>query len=77
MAVLLRTQDRDMLEDSYNDLALTIDRKPYPTKEAIRNTFQMVAQADPKALEANPMSMWDLSLLKELDQRGFIDSLYR
>jgi ABC-type nitrate/sulfonate/bicarbonate transport system substrate-binding protein len=77
LASFLRSQDASVLEESYNDVALTIDRKPYPTEEAIQNVFQMIAESEPKAREQNPMAMWDLSLIKELDQSGWIDSLYR
>lgn len=77
IAQFLKTRDASVLEDSYNDVALTIDRKPYPTEEAIQNIFQMVAESEPKAKEKSPMEMWDLSLLKEIDQSGWIDGLYK
>jgi hypothetical protein len=37
----------------------------------------MVAESEPKAEEKSPMEMWDLSLLKEIDQSGWIDGLYK
>jgi NitT/TauT family transport system substrate-binding protein len=77
IARFLKTSDADVLEESYRDLESIMDRKPYPTEEAIRNLFQMVLQSEPKAKTIDPMELWDLTLLRRLDESGFIDALWK
>ena len=48
--------------------------KPYPTTEAIINT-NLIAALEHGASVENPMTLWDLHWLKELDDEGFIDDL--
>jgi hypothetical protein len=48
--------------------------KPYPTPEAIANTYE-IAVSEYGAAGINPLSLWDLHWIKELDDEGFIDAL--
>jgi ABC-type nitrate/sulfonate/bicarbonate transport system substrate-binding protein len=73
----LKSNDTEVIEESYRDLASVMDRKPYPSEEAIRNLFQMVVASEPKAKSIDPMELWDLTLLRRLDESGFIDALWR
>jgi hypothetical protein len=50
--------------------------KPYPTPQAIANTFE-IGTAEYGAAEINPLTLWDLHWVKELDDEGFIDDLIR
>jgi NitT/TauT family transport system substrate-binding protein len=73
------SQDRDILERTY-DLYRTDDRLPpkqYPTLEGIKNILESLAESNPKAETANAEDFVDVSFIKELEQSGYIDSLYR
>ena len=48
--------------------------KPYPTIEAIVNTDEIATQEYGPTAD-NPLSLWDLHWLQELDDEGFIDDL--
>ena len=48
--------------------------KPFPTVEAIMNTNETAAHEYGTTVE-NPLTLWDLHWLKELDDEGFIDNL--
>ena len=48
---------------------------PYPTPQAIANTYEIATIEYPAAKGLNPLSLWDLHWLKELDAAGFIDDL--
>jgi hypothetical protein len=50
--------------------------KPYPTPEAISNTYE-IAMKEYGAGGINPMTLWDLHWVKELDDEGFIDGLLK
>jgi hypothetical protein len=48
--------------------------KPYPTAEAIVNTNAIAAHEYGAQID-NPVTLWDLHWVKELDDEGFIDEL--
>lgn len=50
--------------------------KPYPTPQAISNTYE-IAVKEYGAAGLNPMTLWDLHWVKELDDEGFIDGLLK
>jgi hypothetical protein len=73
------SQDKEIMEKTYDGLS-TDDHFPpkqYPTLEGIKNILEPLAQADPKAKAAKPEDYVDVSFIKELDQSGYIDSLYK
>ena len=75
----LGSQDKDILEKTY-DLTSADEKlspKQYPTLEGIKNILQPLAQTDPKAKAAKPEDFVDISFIKELNQSGYIDSLYK
>ncbi len=71
----MKIQDREVLEESFR--AYDFSLKPYPAKEYFELPMQEVARKDPKVLKENPERFADSSLIKELDESGFIDKLTR
>jgi len=75
----LGPQDKDVLERRY-DYASADERLPpkqYPTLEGIKNILESLAETDPKAKAAKPEDFVDMSFIKELDESGFVDDLYK
>jgi ABC-type nitrate/sulfonate/bicarbonate transport system substrate-binding protein len=73
------SKDRDIMERTY-DLQSSDDRMPakqYPTLEGIKNILEPLAETDAKAKTARPQDFVDASFIRELDQSGYIDSLYK
>ena len=71
-------QERDnrYLELSYNLLASKYyNDAPYPSLRAVQTILDNIATDDPKARGADPRAHADESLVKELDDSGFIRSL--
>jgi ABC-type nitrate/sulfonate/bicarbonate transport system substrate-binding protein len=71
--------DKEILERTYDDIS-TNDRLPpkqYPTLEGLKNILEPLAQTDPKAKAAKPEDFVDIRFIKELDESGFIDDLYK
>jgi hypothetical protein len=62
------------LERQFNSIVKLLQLKPYPTPQAIANTFE-IATAEFGAADINPLTLWDLHWVKELDDNGFIDNL--
>jgi hypothetical protein len=54
-----------------------LEPRLYPRAEAIANAFELAVMEEPAVAEAlNPMSLWDVHLLRELEESGFVDELY-
>jgi hypothetical protein len=51
--------------------------KPYPAKEYFALPIQEVGRKDPRVLKESAERFADGSLIKELDDSGFIDKLTR
>jgi NitT/TauT family transport system substrate-binding protein len=75
----LNIPDREVLEKAYDD-AITDEKFPpkqYPSLEGIKKILEPLAETDPKAKAAKPEDFVDMRFIKELDESGFIDELYK
>lgn len=72
-------KDRDVLVKSYEAAAPDnrISRKQYPSSAGLQTVLDLVSEDNPKAKSAKPEDFVDNRFLKELDDRGFIDDLYK
>jgi NitT/TauT family transport system substrate-binding protein len=73
----VKTTDSEALEDSYQFFAPLVPSKPYPTLEGIKEALMELGEKDPKARAARPEDFADMSFVKELDDSGYIDGLYK
>jgi len=64
-------------EEAYKDLIPKVEKKPYPNVAATTATLEFLAATNPKVKEVRAEQLIDVSILKRLDQEGFIDRLYR
>ena len=80
LAKYLALQDKEILEKTYDDISSDDEKLPpkqYPTPEGIKNILEPLAETDPKAKAAKPEDFVDVRFIKELDESGFIDELYK
>jgi ABC-type nitrate/sulfonate/bicarbonate transport system substrate-binding protein len=70
----MKITDPAELRRQVDSMAEKLRVKPYPTVDAILHTNEIAAQEYGAAVD-NPLMLWDLHWLKELDDEGFIDSL--
>lgn len=74
----MKLKDRDEAEETYQVIIQEIQpRKPYPSKEGIETVLRNIESSVPKAKTAKAEDLLDDSILKRIDQSGFIDNLYR
>ncbi len=66
--------DMEKLKAMYADAA-TLPRKPYPSIEGIKTTMQIYDSHEMR--RHKPEDFFDASFIKELDDNGYIDSLYK
>jgi hypothetical protein len=73
----MRINDSEAIEDSYQFFSPIVPAKPYPPLDGIKEVLLELGEKDPKARGAKPEDFADSSFVKELDDDGFIDSLYK
>src|SRR5262245_58470928 len=79
LAKYLASSDKEILEKTYDDISSDekVPPKQYPTLEGIKNILGPLAETDAKAKAAKPEDFVDMRFVKELDESGFIDELYK
>lgn len=76
---LRQTKDRELLEKTY-DYTVADDklpRKQYPTLAGIKTILDLIGDRNPKATQAKPEDFVDMRFVKELDDSGFVDNIYK
>lgn len=64
------------MEKHFDAIVGKLQIKPYPTPQALAATYE-IACDEYGAQGLNPLALWDLHWVKELDDEGFIDRLVR
>jgi ABC-type nitrate/sulfonate/bicarbonate transport system substrate-binding protein len=71
----LKTQDRELLEGSYEIYRKDFISVPYPITQGLQPTYEYVAQQRPDVWNHKPEAFMDASFIAELDKSGFIKNL--
>jgi ABC-type nitrate/sulfonate/bicarbonate transport system substrate-binding protein len=74
---LLKMKSDEEWNCFYETQADSLEPKPYPTLEAIRNVFALGVKRNPEIKDFNPLALWDLHYVREIDDSGYIDRLYQ
>jgi NitT/TauT family transport system substrate-binding protein len=72
----LRMTDQAAAEEGYHEQLLTLNRKPYPSLEGLRNAQRLMALQNPKIATLKAEQLIDSRFVRKLDENGFIDRLY-
>ena len=59
-------------DKAYDDLIPKVERKPYPNMQAVKATIQVMGLSNPKIAQLKAEDLVDVSILRKLDQTGFI-----
>ena len=74
---ILHLQSDEEVETLYEEWAHSLERKPYPSIEAIDNVFRLAVRRNPEIASFNPLALWNTHYVRELDDSGYIDQLYQ
>jgi NitT/TauT family transport system substrate-binding protein len=77
IAKYVKTNDNDALEESYQYFSQLVPQKPYPSLDAVKEALAELGEKDPKVRSAKPEDFVDMTIIKEFDDNGFIDGLYK
>ena len=75
LASVLKTQDQEALEEAYSLNTHIIPEVPYSSLKGLQNTLELLALRNPKAKDKDPREVIDDSLVKEMEESGFIATL--
>lgn len=67
--------DKAELKRQVDAIAHDLKEIPCPTPQAIANTYEIATVEYPGCAGINPMALWNLRWVKELDDEGFADGL--
>ena len=71
----LKTNDRELLEGSYEIYRKDFISVPYPITQGLQPTYEYVAQQRPDVWNHKPEAFMDGSFIAELEKTGFIKNL--
>jgi ABC-type nitrate/sulfonate/bicarbonate transport system substrate-binding protein len=72
-----RSSDFEKIDQAYQHNAKIYLTKPYPTVKGVRLALEQIGERNPAAKTAAVEQFIDNSFVKELDEGGYIDRLYR
>jgi NitT/TauT family transport system substrate-binding protein len=72
-----RNSDREALEDTYDFFLRLYPVKPFSDEEAVRAVIDVLGEKNAAVKKFKPADFYDMQYLREIDQSGFIDKLYR
>ena len=72
-----RLDDLSLVQASYDEMSQRLIRRvPYPDREGIQTIIDQLAKTRPQMKSLNPSDFIDPSILKEIEDSGFIKKLY-
>jgi hypothetical protein len=77
LKVCMELDDDSELKRRFDAVVRGLKIRPYPTPQAIANTYEIAVIEYPDANGLNPLTLWDLHWVKQLDDAGFIDGLVK
>ncbi len=67
--------DTAIAEEGYQDLLTSVERKPLPSLEALRNIRRLMAVQNPKAANVKVEELIDFRLIRKLEENGYMDKV--
>jgi ABC-type nitrate/sulfonate/bicarbonate transport system substrate-binding protein len=67
--------DAGVAEEGYQDYLTSVERKPYPSLEAMRNIQRLMTLHNPKVAGVRVEELIEPRFIRKLDESGFIDKV--
>jgi ABC-type nitrate/sulfonate/bicarbonate transport system substrate-binding protein len=72
----LRISEPAAAEEGYQEILTSLDRKPYPSLDGLKNIQRLGKIRDPRLAGLRLENLVDDSFVRKLDESGFIDRIY-
>lgn len=69
--------DLEMAARIYDDLAPVLEPKLYPSLNAVFNVYEEAKRQSKESEKIHPLALWDFHLLREIDDSGYVERLYK
>jgi len=76
VASRLGLDDAQDIENAYTRTAKRLEAKPYPRLQSIANAYRIAEIIYPEAREINPLALWNLHFVRQLEADGLFRELY-
>lgn len=73
----MKLTDPQVIDDTIESYRNYFPKKPYPSIEALQFVIEYLAEKQPEIRKLKPESLLEPRFVRELDETGFIDGLYR
>jgi NitT/TauT family transport system substrate-binding protein len=73
----MRLEDREALDETYDYLLRILPKKPYASEKGMQAVLDAIAIRDPIAKKYKPQDFIEMGYLRELDQSGFLDRVFK
>jgi hypothetical protein len=77
MKKYMRGANDDILEETYQYTRSSLEEVPTPSVEVIKAALEILSYQYPQAKETDPNLIIDGSVMRRIEQSGFIKSLYK
>jgi len=62
-------------EEGYQDLLVSVERKPFPSLDALRNVRRLMTTQNPKVANVKIEELIDTRIIRKLDENGYMDKV--
>ena len=77
MKKYMRGANEDILEDTYQDTRSSLEGLPVPSLEVTKAALEILSHQYPQAKETDANLIIDTSIMRRIEQSGFIEALYK
>jgi NitT/TauT family transport system substrate-binding protein len=77
LAKFMKMNDPQVIEDTIRSYRNYFPKKPYPAMDALGFVIEYLAEKQPEIRRVKPEDLVEPRFVRELDESGFIDQLYR
>lgn len=73
----MKGADDDILEETYQSTRPTLDEAPYPSVQVVKSALDMLSLQYPQAKQIDASLIVEPSVMKRIDESGFVRALYK
>jgi hypothetical protein len=77
MKKYMKGTSEDVLEETYRYTRPKLEETPTPSLEVIKAALEILSYQYPQAKETDPNLIIDTTIMKRIEQSGFIKALYK
>ena len=73
----MKGADDEILEETYQSTRPTLDEAPYPSLQVVKSALEMLSLQYPQARQTDASLIVEPSIMKKIDDSGFVRALYK